>query len=53
MSVFGQHIDLVVEFLQQLFTDVGVKHLFDSHLQIEVFAFVNRTKTAHRNLLAC
>lgn len=51
VPVFCQHVHLVIEFLQQLLADVGIEHLFDSHLQLEVFALVNCTEPSHRNLL--
>ena len=50
MAIFSQHIYLVVELVQQLLTDVGIEHFLYCHLQLEVPAFMDRAKTAHRNL---
>ena len=50
MSVLSEHIDFIVELIQQLLAYVRVEHLLYSHLEVKVSAFVNRTKAAHRNL---
>lgn len=52
MPVLGQHVDLVVEFLQQLLTDVGIEHLLYRYLQLEITATMDGAEAPHRYLFS-
>ena len=47
VSVFRQHLDLVVELVQQLLVYFWVEYLFNCHFQLEIPAFVDCTETTH------
>ena len=47
VSVLGEHVHFVVELIKQLFAYVWVEHFLNRHLQIEVPASVDCTKTSH------
>jgi hypothetical protein len=47
MSVFCQHVHFVVEFTEELFTDVGIEDLFDGDVEIEVLSFVDGAESSH------
>ena len=38
MSIFGEHIDLIVELLDELVAKFGIEDFFDGNIKIKIFA---------------
>ena len=51
MAILGQHVDLVVELIEQLLADVRVEDLLDGDIQVEVLSFMDGAEPSHRYLL--
>lgn len=50
VSVLGQHVDFVIELIQELLGDVGIEDLLDGYVQLEEFALVDGAEAAHGDL---
>ena len=52
MPVLSEHVDFVVEFLEQLFAYIGVEYFLYCYINVEIFTFVDCTESTHWDLLS-